>query len=168
MIIPEIFWKRKEVLVFALAVIVGISLFVGLITLRGRKGTDREDRLEKVTLQAKVMDQEYSRVEGGTQIPVGAALAYREKVPLYPRPTENVKNTDVLHVQGGREAGYVMESQVSGVRTNRDGSIWITLAWKDGKGWSELYAPSYYFQMVPGARNIPFFKDIKLVWEEPE
>lgn len=168
MIEHQIFWKRKEVLVFALAVITGISLFVGLIMLKGRNGTNREGRLEKVTLQAKVMDQEYSRVEGGSQIPVGAALAYRDKVPLYPRPTENVKNTDVLRVQGGQPAGYVMESQVTGVRTNRDGSIWITLAWKDAKGWSELYAPSYYFQVVPGARNIPFFKDIKLVWEEPE
>ena len=61
-----------------------------------------------------------------------------------------------------------MESQVTGVRTNRDGSIWIILAWKSGSKWIEMYAPSLYFQVVPGARRIPFFKEIKLIWEEPE
>ena len=176
MIKAEILWKNREVLGFVLVVIMGISLFVGLIALKGRDRTNREmatpvatHGLEKVTLQARIMDQEYSRVESGSQIPVGAALVYREKVPLYPRPTENMKNTDLLRVPLGQPAGYVTESQVTGVRTNRDGSIWVILAWKGKGGWSEVYAPSTYFQLVPGALRIPFFKDLKLVPEvEPE
>jgi hypothetical protein len=124
---------------------------------------------EQVTLQAKIMDQEYARTESAGQIPVGAALAYREDVPLYPMPTLNVKSTASLRRQAGQPAGYLMESQVTGVRTNRDGSIWIILAWKDASGWREMYAPSTYFNIVPGALGIPFFKDLKLIPEtEPE
>ncbi len=171
----EAFWRKKEVFIFALVVITGLMIFVGLITLKSRKGADQamtamapEKQPGHVSIQAKVMDQEYARVEGGSQIPVGAALAYREKVPLYPRPTQGIKSTASLPVQAGQPASYVMESQVTGVRTNRDGSIWIILAWKSGSKWVEMYAPSYFFQVVPGARMIPFFKDIKLIWEEPE
>ena len=174
----EVFWKKKEVVIFSLMIIAGILLFVGLLALKGIIGRGQEATSilpgeRKVSLQAKVMDQEYERarsqVSGGAgQIPVGAALAYREDVPLYPRPTQNIKSTDLLKVQPGQPAGYVMESRVTGVRTNRDGAIWIVLAWKAGKGWTEMYAPSYFFQIVPGARGIPFFEDIKLVWEEPE
>jgi len=172
------FWKKKEVVIFSLMIIAGILLFVGLLALRGIGGRDTVATPilpgeRKVSLQAKVMDQEYERarsqVSGGAgQIPVGAALAYREDVPLYPRPTQNIKSTQVLKMQPGQPAGYVMESQVTGVRTNRDGAIWIVLAWKAGTRWTEMYAPSYFFQIVPGARGIPFFENIKLIWEEPE
>ena len=176
----EAFWKKKEVVIFALMIIAGILLLVGLLFLKGIIGNDTVatpilpgDR--KVSLQAKVMDQEYGRVSsqagvpgGSGQIPVGAALAYREDVPLYPRPTENIKSTEALAMPPGQPAGYVMESQVTGVRSNRDGTIWIVLAWKTGKRWTEMYAPTYFFQVVPGARGIPFFEDIKLIWEEPE
>ncbi len=172
----EAFWKRKDIVIFAAAVITGLLLLAGLITMRGRKGADQyvtpmapEAQPGHVSIQAKVMDQEYARVEGGSQIPVGAALAYREEVPLYPRPKQSVKSTASLRVQPGQPAGYLMESQVTGVRTNRDGSIWIVLAWKGATGWVEVYAPSTYFHVVPGALRIPFFKDLQLIPEvEPE
>jgi hypothetical protein len=171
----EAFWKRKDIVIFAAAVITGLLLLTGLITMRGRKGADQyvtpmapEAQPGNVTIQAKVMDQEYAKAGTGGEIPVGAALAYREEVPLYPRPTQSVKSTASLRLQPGQPASYVMESQVTGVRTNRNGSIWIILAWKNGSKWIEMYAPSLYFQVVPGARRIPFFKEIKLIWEEPE
>jgi hypothetical protein len=170
----EAFWKRKEVVIFAAVVITGLLLFVGVILLKGRKSADPyssvppEDQAGEVSLQAKVMDQEYARAGAGGDIPVGAALAYREEVPLYPRPTQSIKSTTSLRLEPGQPASYLMESQVTGVRTNRDGSIWIILAWKSGSKWIEMYAPSLYFQVVPGARRISFFKDIKLIWEEPE
>ena len=170
----EVFWKKKEVAVFAVVVMTGLLLFVGVIVLKGRKNADPyssvppENQAGEVSLQAKVMDQQYVQTGAGGNIPVGAALAYREEVPLYPRPTQSIKSTVSLRIQPGQPAGYLMESQVTGVRTNRDGSIWIILAWKSGSKWIEMYAPSLYFQVVPGARGIPFFKDIKLIWEEPE
>ena len=171
----EAFWKRKDVAIFAVVVLTGLLLFAGLITLKGRKGADEyfpsvapENQAGEVSLQAKVMDQEYARAGAGGQIPVGAALAYREEVPLYPRPTQSIKSTTSLRLQPGQPASYLMESQVTGVRTNRDGSIWVIVAWKSGSKWIEMYAPSLYFQVVPGARMISFFKDIKLIWEEPE
>lgn len=169
------FWKRKEVVIFAVVVITGLLLFVGLIASKSRKGASQvvtglapEEQPGQVSLQAKVMHQEYAKLGAGGEIPVGAALAYREEVLLYPRPTQGAKSTASLRIQPGQPAGYLMESQVTGVRTNRDGTIWVILAWKSGSRWIEMYAPSFFFQVVPGARMIPFFKDIKLIWQEPE
>jgi hypothetical protein len=101
------------------------------------------------------------------QAPPGAILAYTQDVPLRFKANRFAEVEDTLYLPSNQQTGlrestgYLMESDVGGIRVNPDESVWIVVIRKDENRWLELYAPGYYFKVVPGTGKVSFMEDIK-------